>query len=62
MNISKIVIGILLIVPGALMIADSILAMLGNKVIFFEGVNIRFEFVMGYALLVLGAINIGSKR
>ena len=61
MNISKFIIGILLIIPGALMIVDVVLAMMGNKVIFFEGVNSRFELVVGYALIILGASNIDSK-
>lgn len=44
------------------MIADSVLVMLGNNVIFFEGVNNKFEMVVGFALIVLGASNIDSKK
>jgi hypothetical protein len=62
MNIPKFVIGVLLIIPGAFMIADSVLAALGNNVIFFSGVNYKFEFIVGYALIILGASNIDSKR
>lgn len=62
MNIPKIIIGILLIIPGAFMIADGVLAMLGENVIFFEGVNTKFEFVVGYALIILGATNLDSKN
>jgi hypothetical protein len=62
MNIPTFVIGILLIIPGAFMIADGVLMMLGNGQIFFEGVNYKFEFVVGYALIILGASNIDSKK
>ena len=61
MNIPKFIIGILLIVPGAFMIVDGVLSALGNNVIFFEGVNIQFEFVVGFALIILGSSNIDSK-
>ena len=61
MNIPQFIIGILLIIPGAFMIADGILVMLGNNVIFFDGVNYKFEFVVGFAMIILGASNIDSK-
>lgn len=44
------------------MIADGVLGMLGNSVIFFQGVNIQFEFIVGFALIVLGASQIDSKK
>jgi len=62
MNIPKFVIGILLIIPGAFMIADGVMMMLGNNQIFFNGVNYKFEFIVGYALIILGASNIDSKK
>ncbi|HUW21504.1 MAG TPA: hypothetical protein VMW41_02430 [Candidatus Bathyarchaeia archaeon] len=65
MNIQKIVklfIGIALIVPGAFMIADFQMVLLGKNAIFFEGVNYRFEFVVGYALIILGASIVNSKK
>ncbi len=62
MNIPKFIIGILLIIPGAFMIADGVMMMLGNNQIFFDGVNYKFEFVVGYALIILGASNIDSKK
>ena len=62
MNIPKFVIGILLIIPGAFMIADGVMVMLGNNQIFFNGVNYKFEFIVGYALIILGASNIDSKK
>ena len=61
MNIPKFIIGILLIIPGAFMIVDSILLMLGNSAIFFTGVPDKFEFVVGYTLIILGASNIDDK-
>jgi len=65
LNIQKIVklfIGIALIVPGAFMIADFQMVLLGKNAIFFEGVNYRFEFVVGYALIILGASIVNSKK
>jgi hypothetical protein len=62
MNIPMFIIGILLIIPGALMIADGILAIMGNGVIFFEGVNTAFEMIVGFALIILGVSNIDSKK
>jgi hypothetical protein len=58
MNIPKFILGILLIIPGAFMIADGIMAAFGNEIIFFDGINFKFEFIVGYALIVLGASNI----
>jgi hypothetical protein len=62
MNIPKFVIGILLILPGAFMIADGVLRMLGENAIFFQVTDYKFEFVVGYALIILGASNIDSKK
>jgi len=62
MNIPKFVIGILLILPGAFMIADGVLSMLGENAIFFQITDYKFEFVVGYALIILGASNIDSKK
>jgi len=62
MNISKLVIGIILIIPGAFMIVDGVMSFLGNPVIFFDGVNTRFEFIVGYGLIILGASQIDSKK
>ena len=60
MNILQFIIGILLIIPGAFMIADSVLIMLGNNAVFFSGVNPMFEMVVGFAVIILGASNIDS--
>ena len=62
MNIPKFVVGILLIMPGAFMIADGVLSMLGENAIFFQITDYKFEFVVGYALIILGASNIDSKK
>lgn len=62
MNVPKFIFGLLLILPGAFMIADGVLGMRGNDVIFFHGVNLQFEFIVGYALIVLGASQIDSKK
>lgn len=62
MNVPKFIIGILLIIPGAFMIADGVLTTLGESAVFFQGVNYKFEFVVGYALIILGASSIDSKK
>ena len=62
MNIPKFIIGILLILPGAFMIVDGVLSMLGENAIFFQVADYKFEFVLGYALIILGASNIDSKK
>jgi len=62
MKIIGLVIGILLIIPGAFMITDGILAKLGNDVIFFAGTNVAFEVVVGFALIILGASQIDSEK
>ena len=62
MNISRFFIGILLIIPGAFMIADAVLMMLGEEAIFFMDLQDKFEFVMGFALIVLGGSNIDTEN
>jgi len=62
MIIPKFVIGLLLIIPGAFMIADGVLSMLGQGAIFFQVSDYKFEFIVGYALIILGASNIDSKK
>ena len=62
MNIPKFVMGILLVVPGAFMVADSVLTMLGQGAIFFQVTDYKFEFIVGIALIMLGASNIDSKN
>ena len=62
MNIPQFIIGILIIIPGAFMIVDGVMMMLGNHQIFFDGVNYKFEFIVGYALIILGASHIDSKK
>jgi hypothetical protein len=62
MNIPQFIIGILLIIPGAFMISDGILIMLGNNAIFFDGINYKFEMAVGFALIILGASNIDYKK
>ena len=62
MNIPNFIIGILLIIPGAFMIADGILMILGENTIFFQDVNNNFKMIVGFALIILGASNIDSKK
>ena len=44
------------------MIADAVLTMLGQGAIFFQITDYKFEFIVGYALIILGASNIDSKK
>ncbi len=60
-EIVNLVIGILLIVPGALMVADGVLVMLGNDPTFFDVSDKMFEFIMGFALIILGASQLDAK-
>ena len=46
---------IILIVLGALMIADSALVIASQSQIFFEGVNYKFEFVVGIITIITAA-------
>ncbi len=46
---------IVLIVLGALMIAEGIIGALNGTSLFFSGVNRGFEFVMGLVTLIVGA-------
>jgi hypothetical protein len=55
MNIPRFVASLIVIVLGALMIADSALEMAGNSAIFFEDVNYKFKFVVGFVVIVLAA-------
>jgi surface polysaccharide O-acyltransferase-like enzyme len=55
MNIPRFVASLIVIVLGALMIADSALVMAGQSQIFFEGVSYKFEFVVGFVVIVLAA-------
>lgn len=61
MKFPQFIIRILLIIPGAFMIVDSVLLMLGNNAIFFSGIPQNFEFVVGFAITILGASTIDSK-
>jgi hypothetical protein len=44
------------------MITDGILVSLGQEKIFFQIADHKFEFIVGYALIILGTLNIDSKR
>lgn len=61
-NVSQLIIGCLLIIPGAFMIVDSVMSMLGQNVIFFKGIDSNFELVVGFALIILGSSQIDSKK
>ncbi len=54
MNIGKFVPGIIVVVLGALMLADGVLASVADGTIFFEGMNPNFTMVVGIIALLLG--------
>ena len=62
MNIPKFIIGILLIIPGAFMIADGVLTMLGQGPIFFQVPDYKFEFIVGCVVVIVGASSMDSKK
>ncbi len=47
--------GLVLIVLGALMLAEGIAGSITNSTLFFKGVNRGFEFVVGLVTLITGA-------
>ena len=53
MNVPRFVASLIVIVLGALMIADSALEMSGNSAIFFENVSYKFKFVVGFVVIVI---------
>ena len=55
MKIQRLITAILLIIPGALMIADAVLVKIGDGAIFFPDINANFEAVVGIALIILGS-------
>ena len=62
MDTRRLLAGLILILPGAFMIADSVLVMLGNDAIFFKVADYKFEFLVGITLLVVGASQVDSKN
>ena len=47
--------GIVVIVLGALMLAESVVGAINGTTLFFEGVNRGFEFVVGFVTIIVGA-------
>ena len=63
MRISGFVAGIILIVLGALMLAEGIITMLGNpSFIFIINMNRGFELVIGFATIVLAGTTMDLSR
>jgi hypothetical protein len=61
MYLVRFVFALVVIVGGALMLADSVLGSLQGTTLFFEGVNHSFETIVGLVTLVVGASLIPSK-
>jgi len=49
------VVSIILLVLGALMVADTALVLAKQSQIFFEGINYKFEFVVGVITIIIAA-------
>ncbi len=55
------IVGIILIVLGAFMIADTALVLANQSQIFFEGTNYKFEFVVGIITIMIAANMMNEK-
>jgi len=64
MNVGRFAAGLIVIVLGALMIAEGVLGWVTGTSLFYEGVNHSFEFVVGFIAIVLGAslLDEGKKK
>ncbi len=60
--IPALVVGIILIVLGAFMIADAALVLANQSQIFFEGTNYKFEFVVGIITIMIAANMIEERE
>lgn len=55
-------VGIIVIVLGALMLAEAIVGAVNHTTLFFEDVNRGFEFVVGLMAIILGASLIPEQK
>ena len=62
MRISGFVTGIIVLVFGALMIAEAVSSTVANTILFFEGVNRGFEFMVVFMAVVLAAYIMDESR
>lgn len=53
---------IVLIVLGALLLAEGVVGALNGTTLFFEGVNRGFEFIMGLVTVIVGASLMPSQK
>jgi len=53
---------LIVIVLGALMMAESVASMVTGNTLFFESLRRPFEFVVGFIIIVLGATLIPSVK
>ncbi len=61
-DVGRFVAGIVLIVLGALLLAEGIAGSITNSTLFFEGVNRGFEFIVGLVTLIVGASMIPEMK
>ena len=62
-RINGLVAGIVVLVLGALMVAESVTSVVaGSPFMFREGVNRGFEFMVGFVAIVLAASTIDQSR
>ncbi len=63
MRASGLIAGVILVVLGALMMADAVVSMAGNNAfLFVENMNRGFEAVMGIVTIILGAVIMDLSR
>jgi len=55
MNVGRFAAGLIVIVLGALMLAEGVLGWITGTSLFYEGINHSFEFVVGFIAIVLAA-------
>lgn len=53
---------IVLIVLGALLLAEGVIGSVNGTTLFFEGVNRGFEFIMGLVTIIVGASQMPSQK
>ncbi len=62
MNVGKLVSGIIVIVLGALMLAEGILVYVSDSSIFFEGTNPSFAAAVGLVVMMVGGSLVEEGR
>ncbi len=61
-DVARFAAGVLLIVLGALLLAEGVASTVTKTAVFFEGVNRGFEFIVGLAIVIVGASLIPARK